>query len=562
MIKNIKIISIVTLVLFFPMFAAAADLSFSPSYGSYQVGQEFSVSVYVSSPDQAINAASGVVSFSSDTLQAVSLSKSGSIFSLWVQDPAFSNASGNLHFEGVVLNPGFQGASGKIITVTFKVKSAGQAQLQFSGASILANDGNGTEILDKSGSAQFSLSGQSQPATEGTPTPQISSPSHQSPDAWYSDSNPKFRWDVPSSVDKLRLLYDKNASSAPTIAYAPPVLHKEIENVADGVYYLHLQFHSDQGWGQAAHFRFQIDTKKPDYFDIAEVSRQDLTDPKAKFTFSAKDSLSGIGHYEIKIDNGDWQTWQDDGTHTYQTAPIGPGDHKLFAKAVDLAGNFLASSADLSVTALPAPVITEYPKELQINQALLVRATAVASAQVTLFVGQGTGQPRQYQSQSDQNGDVVFTVSDPLPYGFYTLWAQATDSRGAKSTLSQKVTMAINEPAFLRIGSLAINFLATLLSIIALIFLLGFVLFWSWHKFFILRNRLKRELRHSEGTIHKSFDALKDQLEKQIHLIDLAKTQRQLTDVEEKVIRNLKKYLDSAEKGIEKEIKDMEKDVR
>ena len=62
--------------------ASAASLYFSPSSGSYTVGSTLSVNIYVASADQAINAASGVISFPSDKLEVVSLSKSGSIFSL------------------------------------------------------------------------------------------------------------------------------------------------------------------------------------------------------------------------------------------------------------------------------------------------------------------------------------------------------------------------------------------------------------------------------------------------------------------------------------------------
>jgi hypothetical protein len=170
--------------------ASASTLYFSPSLGEYAVGKTFSVGVYVSSSDQAMNAASGVISFPSDKLEVTSLSKTSSIFSLWVQEPSFSNSNGTINFEGIVLNPGFTGPSGKIITITFKVKAAGQSFITFSSGSVLANDGQGTNILKSLGNAQFSLnltetsSSQAPESTTssvaaGTPfAPQISSPTH------------------------------------------------------------------------------------------------------------------------------------------------------------------------------------------------------------------------------------------------------------------------------------------------------------------------------------------------------------------------------------------------
>src|SRR3990167_7541668 len=110
-----------------PLSTDAATLSFSPTAESYAVGSTFSVGVSVGSVDQAINAVSGVISFPWDKLEMVSLSKTGSIFSLWVQEPSFSNSVGTVSFEGIVLNPGFTGASGKILSMTFRAKIAGTA---------------------------------------------------------------------------------------------------------------------------------------------------------------------------------------------------------------------------------------------------------------------------------------------------------------------------------------------------------------------------------------------------------------------------------------------------
>lgn len=138
-----------------PIMAQAATLYLSPSSGEYSVGKTFSVNVYVSSADQAMNAASGAISFPQDKLEVTSLSKTGSILTLWVQEPSFSNSAGTVNFEGIVFNPGFIGVGGKVITINFKVKAAGAIPLNFSSGSILANDGKGTNILENLGSAQL-----------------------------------------------------------------------------------------------------------------------------------------------------------------------------------------------------------------------------------------------------------------------------------------------------------------------------------------------------------------------------------------------------------------------
>ncbi len=147
-----------------PFLARAASLDFSPAIKTVSVGETFTVAVTVSSPDQAMNAASGDVSFPSDKLRALSVSNGGSAMNLWVQSPSFSNAAGNINFAGVVLNPGYIGTAGKVITIWFQAIATGNAPVSFSDGSILANDGKGTNILTSLGSAEFTIT----PAVPGT----------------------------------------------------------------------------------------------------------------------------------------------------------------------------------------------------------------------------------------------------------------------------------------------------------------------------------------------------------------------------------------------------------
>lgn len=144
-------------IVFFPFISHAATLNISPSSGTYTLGQTFSVSFFLSSASQSTNAVSGSFNYSKESLEIVSVSKSGSIFNLWVQEPNYSNISGTGSFEGIILNPGFIGNSGKLITYTFRVKATGTGTVRMSATSVLANDGNGTNIFTGAGSATYNL---------------------------------------------------------------------------------------------------------------------------------------------------------------------------------------------------------------------------------------------------------------------------------------------------------------------------------------------------------------------------------------------------------------------
>ncbi len=127
--------------------SAAATLFVSPASVSVHAGDVFSVSIRVNTESKPINAVSAKLLFPKQLLQATGVSKSGSILNFWVQDPTISNTLGSVSFEGVAVNPGYSGSSGKIASVSFRALKEGTANLTLSQGSVLANDGEGTAVL-------------------------------------------------------------------------------------------------------------------------------------------------------------------------------------------------------------------------------------------------------------------------------------------------------------------------------------------------------------------------------------------------------------------------------
>jgi len=574
--EHITIIAQAGLALLFlaalPTTVWAATIYFSPASGSYAMGATLAADVYVASSDQAMNAASGVVSFPADKMEVVSLSKSGSTFGLWVQEPSFSNSLGTVSFEGIVLNPGYVGAAGKALRITFRVKATGTATLAFSSGSVLANDGQGTNILTGLGSAQFSFGGAASPGAPeavtpgepGTPqAPEISSPTHPDPTKWYSLDTAKFTWALPADATGARLLIGRIPNAVPTVAYIPAISSKELDKLEDGIWYFSVRLRNDAGWGSISRFRFQIDTEKPTRFDISEVERGDLTDPRAQFIFDASDKTSGIDHYEIQIGNENPRVWRDDGSHRYYTPTLGPGKYTLIAKAIDKAGNSLANSAEFIINALEPPVITDYPRELASGEILSIKGkTKYSDVQVNIFLQHEKDEVKSYSVKSDNSGKFTFIAEDRLSSGIYIAWAEVIDARGARSDPSEKVTIAVERPAFLRIGSWAVGFLSVVVPLIALVLLLVYLSWHWWHRFATMRKRVKKEIREAEQALHKAFDLLKEAIREQIKMLEKTKTKRQLTEEEEKIVKQLKKDLDDAEKFVRKEIEDIEKAVK
>ena len=175
--KNTKLhIFKFTAFLFFFLFfggniASAATLNFSPSSGNFTVGNIFTVNILINTQSVSVNNAEVVINFPKDLLEVVSTSKSGSIFSLWVEEPNFSNSSGTLSFNGGVPTPGYTGSTGRALSVVFRVKKIGSASVVFSSASVRANDGLGTDVLTSKNQANFDLSKAIEKVPTPTPTP-------------------------------------------------------------------------------------------------------------------------------------------------------------------------------------------------------------------------------------------------------------------------------------------------------------------------------------------------------------------------------------------------------
>jgi hypothetical protein len=552
-----------------PAVARAATLYFSPSSGSYTIGQTFSVTVYVSSADQAMNAASGVISFPQDKLEVVSLPKTGSIFTLWVQEPSFSNSGGMVNFEGIVLNPGFTGATGKIITINFRAKAAGTALLNFSSGSVLANDGKGTNILSSLGNASFSL-GRAVPTVPeaitpaeaaGTPSaPQISSPTHPDPNKWYALKDIKFTWPVPDGITGARLLVGRIPTAVPTVTYIPPISSRALENLEDGIWYFSVRLRNDAGWGAISRFRFQIDTEKPSRFEMTEVEREDPTEPSATFVFDARDETSGIDYYEIIIDGGEAAIWKDDGSGRYTAPALGPGGHTLIAKAIDKAGNSLANSVEFTIVALEPPIITDYPKTLASGEPLVIKGiTKYPNAQTAVWFERENEEAKSQIARNDNEGNFTLVAEEKLKDGIYKVWAEVIDERGGRSTASEKVTISIERPAFLKLGSWAISLLAVIVPLVALIILLLAILYYGWHKFSSFRKKVRKETIEAEKSLHQAFRALKEETEEQVAKLD---GKPDLSEREKKICDSLKKALRISEQFIGKEIEDIEKAVK
>lgn len=373
---------------------AQASLFITPNTGTYKTGDLFSVVINVNTGGQAINAASGQLNFDNTRLEVRSIGYSHSVFNLWTAEPSFSNSAGSVAFSGGLPNPGFTGASGAILRVTFRAKESGQAPLTFISGSVLANDGAGTNILD---------------------------------------------------------------------------------------------------------------TLKGGLFTV----------------------LSGAPRVKVP-----------------KVAP---------------AASAVSAPVETSAQTLEPPILTDYPRELQSGEPLVVKGIGLPLSKVLVAVQKGTNEPGRSELWSGPDGRFTFTWGGQVESGFYRIWARNIGTDGTASAPSDAVIVEVSAPAFLRVGAVAINYLSIAITLLALVVLLLLTLFYIWRRVRSLQVERGIEITEAERAVHQGFDTLKDGLARYLRYLVGGKDSAAVKRREDRTQKELREELDTIEHVIEKEIRDIKK---
>ena len=357
-----KILSLKVLLsvfIFFSLFlfgfsAEAASFSIAPAQGNYYLGENITVRVELDSPTQAANAVSGVITFPVDKLQVVSLTK-GATIDFWVEQPTFSNTQGTIRFEGITFNPGFSGYGGRILTIVFKGRTTGEASMNFLSGSILANDGEGSDITQVKQGASLTLL----PARPKPPEPPgdliiVTSPTHPESSRWYSNREPRFNLTFPSSTTAVSVLLDINATTSPPTTTKELVTTYDSPSLSDGVWYLHTRGKTPTGWSSPGHFGVRIDTKAPEPFTISLSNGSGATNfYSSEVVFGTTDTLSGMERYEVFVNNQKISTLTASSGESYQRVQLpyqAWGTRIVRVVAFDQAGNKTESIAEFVVS--------------------------------------------------------------------------------------------------------------------------------------------------------------------------------------------------------------------
>lgn len=359
--------------------ASAADLSLSPGTGSYSAGQTFTVTLKAVPNGDSVNAVESTLTFDPTVLSVVSVSKTGSAFSLWTTEPTFSNTAGTVTFGGGSPTP-FTTTS-NLLSVTFRAVTEGAGTVGFKNSSILAADGRGTDVFKNATPATFSVTAASTPTptptqspteSEDTDTtedqqaiifgdppraPEIGSQVFLDPEVWYNETEGLFTWTLPFDVNALAVELTTDPDNVPhdhkDAIVEPPVEEFTLtkESVTDGVQYISISFKNQVGWGAVMNRKLKIDTTPPEPFAIT-VQAGTSPDSFPLLKFDAKDVGSGVEKYELTVaDKEPLIITPDEARLGYLLKELEDGTYTVKVVATDMAGNKRESSVAVLITA-------------------------------------------------------------------------------------------------------------------------------------------------------------------------------------------------------------------
>lgn len=551
--------------------AEAATLSLLPSSSTISSGDIITINVVVNSEGVSINNSNATIQFPTDLLQVVSVSKGGSIFSLWVEEPSFSNISGEVSFNGGITNPGYTGSNGQLISVTFRAKKAGTASILFSDSSVLANDGLGTNVLNAKRSATLSIKSEVITPVEippvVAPTPSETSPvglnitstTHPDQNAWYNLNNASLKWKLPTGVKTVETSIDSNPNGLTKVSYTPAISSKEISNIDDGISYFHLRYLTKAGWSKIFNYRLQIDKSAPHDLTMDTSVNQY---GQVIVHMNATDDESGILQYKIQMDKEEpIIVLPDANTNkaTY-TLPAIPGtNHTITFEAYDRAQNKSELTKMVNSSIPPVINIISYPNTIKVNQKITITGqTSYKNSSILVSLTVDGNNVKKSKVVSDEGGVFHFESDQTTDSGIYILWADLLNQNEDVIASSGKVSINVKKPVLIQIGSYTTELLSVLIPAVALLLALLYIIYYAWHKLFGLQRRLKNDLEQAQTKIHQAFKALSEEANDQIAIIEKSSGGKKMTKANQKAIDDLRTAINQVDEYTQKLFKKIE----
>lgn len=443
----------------------AATLNLTAPQDTYKIGDTFDMNVKIDSETESINGVQATIKFDPTLLEATKTDKTGSVFDFWLNDPEISG--GRLSFVAAS-TAGYDGGSLQVLKINFKVKGAGVGNVNLSDAAITVADGSGSNVLSESNNLTVTLAssvGKTKPtqitraptfATGSPSKPVLSVSLYPDPTKWNNTSGNFFvSWKLPVDVSDVAIVLDKSATTTPSQSEGL-FESKQFSALDDGIYYIHIRYKNNIGWGPVEHYKISNDTTPPSPFSIIFPNGQPTDMPMPTIVYKSTDSLSGIDRYEISVDkNAPIITKTDSFDLPLQT----PGKHTLKISIYDGAGNAVRNSLDYEIISIEPPIITTVNKNVFAGEGgFFISGTANPKFQVRVVLKDKMGNIVHTDLKTpDAKGNWNTSIDTPLKKQSYQFEVATVDDRGAVSTVVKSEVLIVRDKPILTLGEIEIT---------------------------------------------------------------------------------------------------------
>lgn len=333
--------------------AAGASLYLSPLSGTFFTDSTFTVSIFLNSGGESVNAVKAELIFDPKKLQIVSPSAGQSFISVWVARPSYSNLKGTAAFQGGLPSPGLKTSAGLVSTISFRAIAPGEAMVSLDSSSqVFLNDGNGTNVLNSLGRAVYQIK---TPPPEG---PEVFSLTHPEQHKWYNNNQASLNWQKEEGVTDFSYTLDQDSYGLPDNLGEGEHSSIDYIDLADGIWFFHIKAKKAGLWGGVTHYRLQIDSSPPADFPLSFEPSFNL--PNTVFEepvvfFLTTDAFSGLDHYEIQTIDLESEPAQGEGSFfvdassPYHLLYLTEGNYLVVVRAYDQAKNWRDVSVEIEV---------------------------------------------------------------------------------------------------------------------------------------------------------------------------------------------------------------------
>jgi hypothetical protein len=356
--------------------AGNATFEFEPAVVNTDIGDTFTIDIIAYPNNELIDTARAMVDFDSDALE-LQYYELGQLFPNVSPGNYGDNSDGYVYVGGHLKAEQTSG-SGVFATLAFKSKLAGTSTISFIQGTKMISIGDERINLQGSGTASVNVyivaeedilefspvvaeidlpgetvieidqeTGEQVEVLSGL---RVTSLSHANQNVWLPLSAVEMQWEVTGQptveIEEYYYSFDKEPQTDPGTGNSTQETLKSFDNVEDGIWYFHIKALFDNGnYSDAAHYRLLVDSEAPSpvvpVLDFEKIE----TGKGVYLRFRTTDQASGVGLYEIEINDTLYAT----GGNEMLLSDLEEGKYPITVKAYDKAGNWSEGTTELTV---------------------------------------------------------------------------------------------------------------------------------------------------------------------------------------------------------------------